>query len=131
MEKKWEFLLGYFGMGWGTFRHCQVEKIRLAEELTDIIREYIEKRYGIIAMELTSVEIIESFSGLGIASPSSDILLQVLGLADMVKFAKAKPLANEHTLSMKNAYEFVLAGVTVVEKEDTEEQALDTDMKTI
>ena len=80
-------------------------------ELTDIIREYIEKRHGIIAMELTSDEILRSYSGLGLDTSSLELLRQVLKLADMVKFAKARPLANEHSLSMANAYALVKEGV--------------------
>jgi len=34
-------------------------------------------------------------------------LLQVLSLADFVKFAKAQPLPDEHDLSFKNALSFV------------------------
>ena len=33
----------------------------------------------------------------------------MLRLGDMVKFAKYKPLANEHELCMKNAFNFVNA----------------------
>lgn len=85
--------------------------------LTSIVREYLEARYGIIALELTTDEIIQSFAGLGITTPSSELLRQMLGLADMVKFAKAKPLANEHTLSMEHAYEFIQAGIPPIDKE--------------
>ena len=94
-------------------------------ELTDIVREYIENRYGIIAMELTSDEILRSYSGLNLGSASTDMLRQILNLADMVKFAKAKPLANEHSLSMTNSYAFVKVGISELEKNVLEPAELD------
>jgi len=94
-------------------------------ELTDIIREYIENRYGIIALELTSDEILLSYSGLELDSTSTGLLSQILNLADMVKFAKAKPLANEHSLSMANSYAFVRVGISELERNITEPAELD------
>lgn len=76
-------------------------------ELTEIIRTYIEKRFGIHAMEMTSDEIMTSFGAIDIANNTKMRLSQMFVLADLVKFAKAHPLPNEHGLSLDNAFEFV------------------------
>ncbi len=76
--------------------------------LTDILRVYIENRFHIPAMERTSYEIFESFTYSNLISQHAfENLKQILSTADMVKFAKAKPLPEKNTLSMDNAYEFV------------------------
>ena len=76
--------------------------------LTEIIRTYIEHRFQIMALEQTSYEILQSFTHLGIVDNQSyEILSQMLRLADLVKFAKEKPLPDENEFSLKNAYLFV------------------------
>jgi len=75
--------------------------------LTEITRIYIENRFNVIAMELTTDEIISSMSFISISDNSKKTLSHMLRLADMVKFAKYKPIASEHELCMKNAFDFV------------------------
>lgn len=76
-------------------------------ELTDIIREYLEKRYEISALEQTSAEIFAGLQQLHIPALHSDQLKQLLLLADLVKFAKAVPTNNDNQQSMENAVSFV------------------------
>lgn len=77
-------------------------------ELTDIIRKYIEARFFIPAMEMTSYEIIEALEHEKYLSGQNHSgLRQLLTLADFVKFAKAQPLPDENDLSIRNAYQFV------------------------
>jgi len=78
-------------------------------ELTDIIREFLEKRYKIRALEQTSDEIFSGLRHLEIAEGNRNRLRQMLMLADLVKFAKQKPLAVENDQSMENAIGFVKA----------------------
>ncbi len=87
-------------------------------ELTDIIREYLEKRYGINAMEQTSEEIFAGLRHLDIAEQHMNKLRQMLLLADLVKFAKASPLNNENEQSMENAISFVMNTRPVVSTEN-------------
>lgn len=75
--------------------------------LTDILREYIENRFKIQALEQTTDEILFGFRNIAIDSESKSKLKQVLILADLVKFAKEQPLPNENELSITNAYDFV------------------------
>jgi len=76
-------------------------------EITDILREYIEKRFGINAFEKTSDEILDTVKMFEQADSASENLRQILKLSDLVKFAKYKPLPNENDLSLVNSYLFV------------------------
>jgi len=76
-------------------------------ELTEIIRQYLEKRYAIKAHEQTSDEIFASLRYMEISDDSRNKLMQILLLADLVKFAKQKPLPAENEQSMENAIAFV------------------------
>ena len=70
-------------------------------ELTDIVRTYIEKDVSIPALESTTNELIETIidfnesSNLGIAQETIQQLKEVLHGADLVKFAKSKPMLSE------------------------------------
>lgn len=75
--------------------------------LSDIIREYIENRFNIQALEQTTDEILLSFRNVAIDNESMAKLKQILILADLVKFAKEHPLPNENELSMANSYDFI------------------------
>lgn len=77
-------------------------------ELSDIIREYLEKRYVIKTHEKTTDEIFAALKYMDIANEYRVKLSQVLILADLVKFAKEKPLPVDNELSMENALGFVL-----------------------
>jgi len=77
--------------------------------LTDIVRSYIEHRYGIIAMEMTTGEILESLSRTIINVEVNAKPERLLRLADMVKFAKVRPLAGENEMAMQLSFEFVHA----------------------
>jgi len=86
----------------------QKDQVKLYHsELTDIIREFLEKRYQIRAMEQTSDEIFACLSHMEIPEQNWNRLRQVLTLADLVKFAKEKPLNTDNEQSMENAISFV------------------------
>nr|WP_068892671.1 BatD family protein [Pedobacter panaciterrae] len=76
-------------------------------ELTDILREYLEKRYRIQALEQTSEEIFAGLRHMEITDQNRAKLRQILMLADLVKFAKGKPLDVENEQSIENAISFV------------------------
>jgi hypothetical protein len=76
--------------------------------LTEIIRTYIEQRFEILALEMTTDEIIASFKPILYVDPESkELLKKLFTLADLVKFAKAEPLPDENEISLLNAYQFV------------------------
>ena len=75
--------------------------------IADTIRLYIEERFKINALELTSDEIIKVFKSQVVDSESKAKLNQILTLSDFVKFAKQIPIEAEHTLTLNNAFDFV------------------------
>ncbi len=76
--------------------------------LTDVIRIYIENRFGILAMESTTDEIIDAFrTNSDIDKDLKDGLFDTLVRADFVKFAKASTLPNENEQSFSFAYKFI------------------------
>ena len=74
--------------------------------LTAILRNYIEKRYGFNAMEMTSSEIIDRL----LKEQNQESLEELRTLfqtADLVKFAKYSTLINENDANLVNAIEFI------------------------
>jgi len=76
-------------------------------ELTYIIREYLEGRYDIAALESTTDEIVKDL--IEELNDKEDVvsLRKILQVADLVKFAKAKPDENVHESFMNEAEDFV------------------------
>jgi len=78
-------------------------------ELTDIVRTFIEKELNIPALESTTDELLEtitdfnSSSNLNIPKETIVKLQKLLKEADLVKFAKSKPLQNEVALHRVDA----------------------------
>lgn len=75
--------------------------------LTSIIRVYISDRWGVGALELTTDEIIEALSSVEMPRDSRMALVAMLRTADMVKFAKMEPEAEENEQNFIRAYYFV------------------------
>ena len=75
--------------------------------ISDALREYIEGRYNVAAMELTSDEIFKIMNSQVIDTISKEKLKQVLTLADYVKFAKVIPIEVENEMSLSSAFDFV------------------------
>lgn len=80
-------------------------------ELTDILRRYISERYLLNAMELTSDEILSAGFMRLLDNPSREHLTFILRTSDLVKFAKAKPLPQDHDQCMTAAESFVRATI--------------------
>lgn len=76
--------------------------------LTEITRKYIERQYGIPAMESTTEEILGAFRRSNAEDQLLDeILKELLELADLVKFAREDPLPVDNQTNLNNAYIFV------------------------
>ena len=75
--------------------------------LTEILRLYIEGRWSVGALEMTSDEIISALRDVDIKHDSRSNLIAILRTADMVKFAKALPEAEENEQLFTYAYYFV------------------------
>jgi hypothetical protein len=75
--------------------------------LTQIIRQYIEDRYQIPALELTTNEIIFALDHSGLNAAYKQKLSELLTIADLVKFAIAKPDDDVHERFFDMAVDFV------------------------
>jgi hypothetical protein len=75
--------------------------------ISEILREYIENRYQVNALEETTSEILHGLRLHNISPELMNKLTQTLTLADLVKFAKEQPLPNENEMSIAAAIEFV------------------------
>lgn len=87
--------------------------------LTTIIRVYISDRWGVSALELTTDEIIEALTDVEMPRDSRMALVAMLRTADMVKFAKMEPEAEENEQNYIRAYYFV-ENTKLVEDEQSE-----------
>ena len=88
--------------------------------LSDILRTYLAGRFEIGAMEMTTDEIADALRSVEIEQKPKMELLSVLRDADLVKFAKATPEAEENELAYSKAYHFVeeTKPVEVVEEQE-------------
>lgn len=79
---------------------------RYYTELTDAIRLYMNGRFGFNATEMTSDEIIEHLQETN-DKDSLKELKELFSTADLVKFAKMRPLLGENDRNLLTAIEFV------------------------
>jgi hypothetical protein len=84
-------------------------------DLSDIIREYLEKRYTIKTHEKTTDEIFAALKYIDITDANRSALRKILVMADLVKFAKEQPLPYENEQSMDDSIAFVRNTTPVVE----------------
>ena len=94
-------------------------------QLTDILREYINDRFGFNATEMTSFEILEHLEE-SRDKESLTELRDLLGTSDMVKFAKFKPMLNENDRNLVSALEFVNETKVEVSEEDMQPKEEET-----
>lgn len=76
-------------------------------DLTDVVREYIGRRFDVHSTEKTSDETLQAMKPL-IEKDLFDRLKNMLQLADLVKFAKWHTTPEENEQGLKTAYDFVL-----------------------
>ena len=75
-------------------------------ELTDVVREYIGRRFDVQSIEKTSDETLRAMKPL-IEKDLFSKLSKMLQLADLVKFAKWHTTPDENENALTTAYEFV------------------------
>lgn len=86
-------------------------------ELTDVVREYIGRRFGVQSTEKTSDETLRAMKPL-IEKDLFDRLKNMLQLADLVKFAKWHTTPDENEQGLLTAYDFVNE-TKIVESEES------------
>ena len=88
--------------------------------LTDILREYLEGRFGVGAMEMTTDEIVVAIKGLELTKKQLADLGDLLREADLVKFAKHSPDAETNEGAYYKVYYFVEESKEVAEQTKAE-----------
>ena len=77
--------------------------------LTEVLRVYIHERFGVLALEQTTDEILASLKETGCEGGALSRLKAILKLSDLVKFAKVIPEEAENAQQVIGAVEFVKA----------------------
>lgn len=75
--------------------------------LTDILRDYLQGRFGINAMEMTSQQITRVLSENEATRMPNARMRKILEIADFVKFAKVRPLPDDNHRALAEAVQFV------------------------
>lgn len=79
-------------------------------KLTEILRQYLENRFKVFSLELTTSETLEALTKSGFKKDTSyNLLKTILTGADLVKFAKHKPEPTENESHFQSSWDFVLA----------------------
>lgn len=90
-------------------------------ELTDILRDYLFRRFGINAMEMTTNQIMSTLADQTDVKEKRAYVRKILAIADFVKFAKVRPLPSDNVEAFENAVNFVNE-TTVVEVSATDDK---------
>lgn len=93
-------------------------------ELTDILRRYLERRFGINAMEMTSRQIMVTLRENPELKDKRETVRQILDMADFVKFAKVRPLPSDNVAAYDNAVSFVKETAPVAESGNEERRSI-------
>jgi hypothetical protein len=75
--------------------------------LSDILRGYVEERFGVRAMERTTEELLAALRVSAMPAEQITALGNLLRTADLVKFAKYRPAPVEHEQALGAALRFV------------------------
>lgn len=81
--------------------------------LTAILREYLERRYGIHAMEQTSEEIIRQLKLHQLSPALQADTEELLAVSDQIKFAKANPGEDIHAMTIARVRTFIMETMIV------------------
>ena len=95
--------------------------------LTEILRQYLENRFRVYSLELTTAETLEALVRTGFKKNGSyNDLKSVLTGADLVKFAKYNPVPSENESHFQNSWNFVEATrVNDLETEPAEQKLIE------
>lgn len=101
-------------------------------EVTEIIREYIEGRFGIPALEQTTMDIVHSFQKDNVIPKALfEKFFENFATSDLVKFAKYSPSVQENESLLKFAFDFVKETKPVEEAPTLNEQLVDSNSNSI
>ncbi|MBN2030339.1 hypothetical protein JW824_08850 [bacterium] len=83
--------------------------------ISEIIRRYIEGRYFVVAMELTTFEVMEGLSQADLPEEEYQLFSTFLSQCDLVKFAKYMPSEKENEAIMDLAFEIIDKTKVIIE----------------
>lgn len=75
--------------------------------LTEILRAYLEPRYGIDALDRTTAELRDELKAINLDKVEFDLLFELFSSADLVKFAKFLPTVKESEADFQKGWRFV------------------------
>lgn len=75
--------------------------------LVDILRTYLERRFNINAMEMSSTQIVASLRQNPETRDNQQRIKQILEIADFVKFANVRPMPDDNVKTFNNVVGFV------------------------
>ena len=88
-------------------------------EMSEIIRQYINNRYFVVALEMTTTEVLCGLMTQGLGGEIEDHFRTFLNRCDLVKFAKFIPSENQHQDTVKLAYQIIDETAVISEPEET------------
>jgi hypothetical protein len=90
--------------------------------LTEILRQYLENRFKVFSLELTTAETLDALIKTGFKKNGSYAdLKSVLTGADLVKFAKYNPAASENESHFQTSWNFVMTTKETFQASDSVE----------
>ncbi len=89
-------------------------------QISEIIRNYIEGRYFVPALEMTTFELLENLRQNQIEDGIIQTIAEFLEICDLVKFAKYQPSSEEIDSTLNKAFEIVDKTKLVFEPESEE-----------
>ena len=91
--------------------------------LTEILRQYLENRFGVYSLELTTDETLTELLKSGFKKDSSyKRLKEILSGADLVKFAKHTPDPSDNEIHFQNSWNFI--DITKEVEENVNEESI-------
>lgn len=93
----------------GLWQHGEVKEYYI--RLTDILRNYVEARFNIPALERTTDELTQAALKHPELCLQAQRLHSILATADMAKFARAQPTPAEHVTAMQDTKDLILASI--------------------
>ncbi|MBV42407.1 MAG: hypothetical protein CL834_05190 [Crocinitomicaceae bacterium] len=86
---------------------------------SEALRLYLEHRFHFPALERSTSEIKQAINRLPLSRNETDTLIEVLTLADLVKFAKFTPELSDHERIVSRSIEFVENTIPSLEAKET------------
>lgn len=96
-------------------------------EISDIIRHYIEGRYFVVALEMTTAQLVHNLEAGKVETENIEIIHQFLSACDMVKFAKYIPSDAENQQAIEQAKDIIIRTRIVLEPPPTDAEAAKTE----